>query len=80
MKQEIEKNSCSNNSCYTITALCVSFLTLGLVAGNWIGNCTKKNKCNKVKKCQSYSVDGKVGSTCVWSKTDKKACKKDSVK
>tara|TARA_Y100001968_G_scaffold310754_1_gene332001 strand:+ start:1534 stop:1764 length:231 start_codon:yes stop_codon:yes gene_type:complete len=71
MSQEKENNICSKNNCYAVTALCVSFLVLGLVIGNWMGKCTAKSKkCNKSKKCQSYSVDGKAGSTCTWPKAN----------
>ena len=63
-----ENNVCSNNNCYAIIALCVSFLVLGLLVGNWAGKCASKSKkCNKIKKYQSYSVDGEAGSTCTWS-------------
>jgi hypothetical protein len=76
---ENKKSQCSTSiNCYTVTALCVSFLTLGLLIGNWVGNCQKATKCNKIKKYQSYSVDGKAGSTCNWSK-QKKECQKDSL-
>jgi len=78
MAQEKENNNCSNNHCYAVTALCVSFLALGLVAGNWMGQCAKSKKCNKAKKCQSYAVDGKAGSTCAWSKA--KTCSADCEK
>ena len=72
------KASCNNN-CYAIIALCISFLVLGLLIGNWIGKCQKTASCKKMKKCQSYSVDGKAGSTCTWSKSsdsinNKKVC------
>ena len=66
-----DSKNCSNN-CYAIIALCVSFLVLGLLLGNWIGQCTntsKYKKCNK--KYQSYSTDGNTGSTCSWSKATK---------
>ena len=79
----IEKasNCCAKSSkCLAISALCVSFLTIGMLIGNWMGKCTKSKKYYDTKKCQSYSVDGKAGSTCTWSKTDKKVCKKDSIK
>ena len=68
MAKEKENNTCSNNNCYAVTALCVSFLVLGLLVGNWMGKCSKNIKCSKTKKCQSYAVDGKAGSTCTWSK------------
>jgi len=73
-----DKNSiCSTSSnCYSVIALCVSFLVLGLILGNWMGKCNKINKCNKMKKCQSYSVDGKAGSTCTWSKACAPGCEK----
>ena len=67
MTKENKNNSCSNNNCYAVTALCVSFLALGLILGNWMGKCSKKTKYSKTKKCQSYAVDGKAGSTCTWS-------------
>ena len=62
-----ESKNCSNN-CYAIIALCVSFLVLGLLLGNWMGQCTKTNK---YKKYQSCSTDGNTGSTCSWSKATK---------
>ena len=68
---ENKKSHCSTSiNCYSITALCVSFLTLGLLVGSWIGNCQKSTKYNKVNKCQSYSTDGNTGSTCNWSKKE----------
>jgi len=79
MTQLKENTNCSNN-CYAVTALCVSFLVLGLLVGNWMGKCSKNTKWNKAKKCQSYAVDGKAGSTCTWSAIDNKKCNKDSVK
>ena len=81
MAEETKSNYCSKSSnCYAITALCVSFLAIGMLLGNWMGKCTKSNKYYDTKKCQSYSIDGKAGSTCTWSKSDKKECKKDSIK
>ena len=81
MTEEKKSNSCSTSSnCYAIIALCVSFLAIGMLFGNWMGKCTKSKKYYDTKKCQSYSVDGKAGSTCTWSKSDKKECKKDSIK
>ena len=67
MAGERDNKNCSTSNCYAVIALCVSFLVLGLVLGNWIGKCSKGKKY-KTKKCQSYNVDGKVGSTCVWPK------------
>ena len=78
-----EKSTCSTSgNCYAVIALCIAFLTLGLLIGNWVGNCQKSKKCNKAKTSKYYSVDGKAGSTCTWSETKKtpKECKKDSVK
>ncbi|MAZ58467.1 MAG: hypothetical protein CMP56_03550 [Flavobacteriales bacterium] len=69
-----------SNNCYAIIALCVSFLAIGMLLGNWMGKCTKTKTYYDTKKCQSYSVDGKAGSTCNWSKYDKKECKTDSTK
>ena len=64
-----EQKNCSKN-CYAIIALCVSFLALGLLIGNWIGQCAGNKNYNKCdKKYGSYSTDGKSGSTCDWSKT-----------
>ena len=81
MKEEKTSNCCEKSSnCYAITALCISFLAIGMLLGNWMGKCTKSKKYYDTKKCQSYSVDGKAGSTCTWSKSDKKECKKDSIK
>ena len=51
---------------YAIVALCVSFLTLGLVLGSWMGKCSKSKKVY-TKKCHSYNIDAKTGSTCNWS-------------
>jgi len=65
MSEKAKSNCSTNGNCYAILALCISLLTLGLLIGNWIG------KCQKSKKCQSYSVDGKAGSTCIWPKTEK---------
>ena len=83
MSEKTNSNCSTSSNCYAITALCVAFLTLGLLIGNWIGSCQKSKKCNKAKKCQSYSIDGKAGSTCTWSKTEKTCppeCKKDCCK
>ena len=81
---EEKKSSCStSNNCYAIVALCVSFLAIGLILGNWMGKCSSSKKGYSTKKCQSYSFDAKTGSTCSWSKTEKtykKECKKDSIK
>ena len=81
---EEKKSTCSTSSnCYAVIALCISFLTLGMVIGNCIGKCSKSKKGCAVKKYESYSIDGKTGSTCNWSKTEKKypkECKKDSTK
>ncbi|MBE37662.1 MAG: hypothetical protein CMP50_03290 [Flavobacteriales bacterium] len=77
MSEKKNSNCSTSSNCYAITALCVAFLTLGLVIGNWIGSCQKS------KKYESYSIDGKAGSTCTWSKAEKissKECKKDSIK
>jgi len=79
---ENKKSNCSTPNCYSVIALCVSFLALGLILGNWAGTCSKIQKCKKNKKSQKYSVDGKAGSTCTWSNTEKKStkeCKKDSL-
>ncbi len=65
MSEKAKSNCSTNTNCYAIIALCISLLTLGLLIGNWIG------KCQKSKKCQSYSVDGKAGSTCNWPKTER---------
>ena len=65
MSEKSNSNCSTNGNCYAIIALCISFLTLGLLIGNWVG------KCQKAKKYQSYSVDGKAGSTCNWPKTEK---------
>ena len=65
MTTEKGNKNCSNGNCYAVIALCVSFLVLGLVLGNWMGKCSKSQKCNP-KKCKSYKVDGKAGSTCTW--------------
>ena len=79
-----ESKNCSNN-CYAIIALCVSFLALGLLLGNWMGQCTKTKNyktCN-INKCKSYKTDGNTGSTCSWSKTSenvKKSCNTDCTK
>ena len=67
MAGEKENKNCSTSNCYAVIALCVSFLVLGLVLGNWMGKCSKGKKY-KTQKCQSYKVDGKAGSTCVWPK------------
>ena len=71
MSEKAKSNCSTNGNCYAILALCISFLTLGLLIGNWIGKCQKSKKYQKSKKCQSYSVDGKAGSTCSWPKTEK---------
>tara|TARA_B100000902_G_C27266347_1_gene893738 strand:+ start:476 stop:709 length:234 start_codon:yes stop_codon:yes gene_type:complete len=77
MSEKNKENCYKSYNCYAITALSVAFLTLGLVIGNWVG------KCQKYKKCQSYSIDSQTGSTCKWSTYEKKyskECKKDSLK
>jgi hypothetical protein len=82
MSEETKQNCNKSNNCYTIIALCKSFLTLGLLIGNWIGQCQKLKKCNKVYKYKSYSLDSQTGSTCNWTakKEYSKECKQDSLK
>ena len=83
MSEKTKSNCSTSSNCYAVIALCVAFLTLGLLIGNWVGKCQKTKKYNKTKKCQSYSIDGKTGSTCTWSNTEKnvtKKCNKDSIK
>ena len=68
MAEEKKSNCCSKSSnCYAVIALCISFLAIGMLLGNWMGKCTKSKKSCDIKKCKSYSVDGKAGSTCSWS-------------
>ena len=74
-----ESEYCTKN-CYAIVALCVSFLTLGLLIGNWVGKCTKNSKNCNVKKCKSKYIDGTSGSTCNWSEYNKKNINSDCVK
>ena len=71
MSEKGKLNCSTSSNCYAIIALCVAFLTLGLLIGNWAGKCQKSTKCNKSKTCQPYSLDAKSGSTCTWSKTEK---------
>ena len=83
MSEKTNSNCSTSSNCYAITALCVAFLTLGLLIGSWIGSCQKSKKYQKSKKCQSYAIDGKAGSTCTWSKAEQissKECRKDSIK
>ena len=81
MAGEKGNNNCSTSNCYAVTALCVSFLVLGLVLGNWMGKCSKSKKYNP-KKCKSYKVDGKAGSTCTWPQetTNLPVCSKSCCK
>ena len=81
MTGEKSNNNCSTSNCYAVTALCVSFLVLGLVLGNWMGKCSKNQKYNP-KKCKSYKVDGKAGSTCTWpqEKANSPVCSKSCCK
>lgn len=76
MNQINENTNCKHNNCYAVIALCVSFLALGLLIGSWVGKCNKGAKYSKTKKCQSYTVDGKAGSTCTWS-TEKNTVQKN---
>ena len=73
MTEEKKSTCCSkSNNCYAVIALCVSFLVLGMLLGNCMAKCGQSKKCNKAKRCHTYDVDGKAGSTCTWSK--EKAC------
>ena len=70
------------NNNYSVLALCISFLVLGLLIGNWLGTCSQKNNYKNIKKCKSYSIDGAAGSTCTWEHKKnryKKECIKDSL-
>ena len=69
----IEKKSNNNskcNNCYSIIALCVSFVSIGLIIGNFIGNCQKNKAYTKKLKCNTKHQDAYSGSTCKWSKND----------
>ena len=51
---EETKSKCSPcSNCYAVVALCVSFLVLGLLAGNWMGKCQKIKKCNKIENVEN---------------------------
>tara|TARA_B100001250_G_scaffold410521_1_gene437129 strand:- start:6654 stop:6896 length:243 start_codon:yes stop_codon:yes gene_type:complete len=78
MSENKKLHCLTSSNCYAIIALCIALFTLGLLVGSWVGNCQKATKCNKTKKYQYYSVDGKAGSTCNWSKKEKE-CRKDSL-
>ena len=83
MVEKNKENCINSHNCYAVTALCIAFLTLGLLIGNWVGKCQKATKDYKAKNCKSYSVDGTAGSTCSWSKNELKYIeggRKDSTK
>ena len=58
------------NNCYSIIALCISFLSIGLIVGNFMGKCQKKKCSKKTLKCNTKYQDAYSGSTCKWKNND----------
>lgn len=61
MTEEKTSNYCSKSSnCYAIIALCISFLAIGMLLGNWMGKCTNSTKYYNTKEFGTQVQDFEV--------------------